>query len=195
MSRAGAAAWVAVAGGLAAAAALGLLAPRDALDWQRALVAAEPWRLWSAAFVHLGAWHLLANESGCIVVAAFGAGARVPVQAAVAWLAAWPLGHAALWLDPALVRYGGLSGVLHAGVAVAAWHLARRDTGRRRWIGVAVLIGLAAKLLLERPWAGAAQFVPGWDFAVVPLAHATGATAGLACAVVADAWAHRSHAA
>jgi hypothetical protein len=28
--------------------------------------------------------------------------------------------------------------------------------------------------------------VPGWDFAVAPLAHATGAAAGLLCAWAAD---------
>lgn len=189
--RAGAVAWVAVAGALAALAALGRLATPVALDWQRALVVAEPWRLWSAAFVHLSALHLVANELGCAVVGAFGAAARVPGHAAMAWLAAWPLGHAALALEPTLASYAGLSGVLHAGVAVAAWHLVRREVGRRRLIGAAVLLGLMLKIVFERPWAAATASVPGWDFAVVPLAHAAGAAAGLVCAVIADAWAAR----
>lgn len=193
--RAGAAAWVVVSLGLGGAAALGQVAPREALDWQRALLGVEPWRLWTAAFAHLSALHLVANELGCVVVAAFGAGARVPVAAAVAWLAAWPLGHVALAIDAPLTRYAGLSGVLHAGVAIAAWHLLRRDAGRRRWVGAAVLAGLTVKVLLERPWAGAVQALPGWDFAVVPLAHVTGALAGLACAVIADAWVHRGRSA
>jgi rhomboid family GlyGly-CTERM serine protease len=189
--RAGTGFWVGVAVGLGAAAALGSLAPREALQWHRALLIAEPWRLWTAAFSHLSALHLIANELGCVVVAAFGVGARVPVPAALAWLAAWPLGHAALAVEPALVSYAGLSGVLHAGVMVAAWHLLRREAGRRRLIGAFVLLGVTVKLLLEQPWAGATRSLPGWDFDIAPVAHATGAIAGLACAVIADAWAHR----
>ena len=40
--------------------------------------------------------------------------------AALAWALAWPLTHLALLAEPALLRYGGLSGVLRAGAAVAA---------------------------------------------------------------------------
>jgi len=184
--RAGAAAWIALAAAFAVAAALAWAAPRAALDWQPALTLAEPWRLWSAAFVHLSALHLLANELGCLVVAAFGAAARVPVAAAWAWFVAWPLGHAALALQPTLTSYGGLSGVLHAGVAIVVWHLLRRERGVRRLLGGIVLAGLAIKVMLERPWAEATRALPAWDFAVAPLAHATGVAAGLACAVIAD---------
>jgi rhomboid family GlyGly-CTERM serine protease len=163
------------------------LTPRDALSWQPAHALDQPWRLWSAAFVHWTPWHLAANLLGCAVLAAFGMAARVPTRATGAWLVAWPLSHAALTLQPALTTYGGLSGVLHAGVAVAAWHLLRHDTGSRRAIGAAVMAGLAAKLLLEKPWGAPTQNIAGWDFPVAPLAHATGAIAGLVCAVLADA--------
>ena len=184
--RAGAAAWIALAAAFAVAAALCWSAAPAALDWRPALTAAEPWRMWTAAFVHLSPLHLLANELGCLVVAAFGAVARVPVAAAWAWFMAWPLGHAALALQPALTSYGGLSGVLHAGVAVVAWQLLRRDHGTRRSIGAAVLVGLVVKLVLERPWESPTRSMPGWDFAVAPLAHATGSAAGLACALIVD---------
>jgi rhomboid family GlyGly-CTERM serine protease len=172
---------------LAGVAAASWSAPRELLDWQPARALDEPWRLWSAAFVHWTPWHLGANLLGCAVVAAFGAAARVPLRATAAWLIAWPLSHAALALQPALTSYGGLSGVLHAGVAIAAWHLLRHDRGRRQQIGAAVMAGLLLKLLLEKPWGAPAQQVAGWDFAVAPLAHATGAIAGLACAALADA--------
>jgi rhomboid family GlyGly-CTERM serine protease len=183
----GARCWLAMTGLLAAAAAALWPAPREVLDWQPARALGEPWRLWSAAFVHWTPWHLGANLLGCAVAAAFGVAARVPVRAALAWLVAWPLSHAALALQPALTSYGGLSGVLHAGVAVAAWHLLRHDIGRRRVIGAAVMIGLAVKLLLEQPWGAPTQPVPGWDFPVAPLAHATGAIAGIVCAALGDA--------
>jgi rhomboid family GlyGly-CTERM serine protease len=182
----GVARWWALSAAWAVMAAALWFAPRDALDWQPARALAEPWRAWSAAFVHWTPRHLAANLAGCAVVGAFGAAARVPRRATWAWLAAWPLGHAALALQPALVSYGGLSGALHAGVAIAAWHLLRHEQGRRRAIGAAVLLGLALKIVLEAPWAAPTQRVPGWDFAVAPLAHATGALAGLLCAWIAD---------
>jgi rhomboid family GlyGly-CTERM serine protease len=183
----GAAAWLATSTALALLAALAWFAPRSALDWQPARALAEPWRAWTAAFVHWTPWHLAANAIGCAVVAAFGWAARVPPRAALAWIAAWPLTHVALALQPALVSYGGLSGVLHAGVTIAAWHLLRHARGPRRALGGLVLVGLAVKLLLERSWHAPTQLVPGWDFPVAPLAHATGALAGLLCAAVADA--------
>jgi rhomboid family GlyGly-CTERM serine protease len=172
---------------LAAAAAMLWSAPRELLAWQPARAFDQPWRVWSAAFVHWTPWHLGANLLGCAVVAAFGVAARVPTRATAAWLVAWPLSHAVLVLQPALTSYGGLSGVLHAGVAIAAWHLLRLDTGTRRAIGAAVMAGLAAKLLLEKPWGAPTQQVAGWDFAVAPLAHITGAIVGIVCAALGDA--------
>jgi rhomboid family GlyGly-CTERM serine protease len=183
----GARCWLGASAALAATAVALWFAPRGLLDWQPARVFAEPWRAWTAAFVHWTPGHLGANLAGCAVVAAFGWAARVPVRASAAWLAAWPLTHAALALQPQLARYGGLSGVLHAGVAIAAWHLLRHDRGPRRLVGAAVLAGLVTKLLLERPWGAPLQHLPGWDFPVAPLAHASGAAAGLLCALLADA--------
>lgn len=185
MSR-GAAAWIASSVALALLAALAGFAPRDALDWQPARVLTEPWRAWTAAFVHWTPWHLTANAIGCAVVAAFGWAAHVPPRAALAWLAAWPLTHIALALQPALASYGGLSGVLHAGVAIAAWHLLRQGPGRARVFGGLVLTGLAVKIVLEAPWRAPTQSVPGWDFPVAPLAHTSGALAGLLCAALGD---------
>ena len=183
----GARCWLVMTALLAAAAAALWSAPPQMLDWQPARALGEPWRAWSAAFVHWTPWHLGANLLGCAVVAAFGVAARVPAWAAAAWLVAWPLSHAALALQPALISYGGLSGVLHAGVAIAAWHLLRHDIGTRRVIGAAVMVGLAVKLLLEKPWGAPTQQVAGWDFPVAPLAHATGAIAGIVCAAIGDA--------
>jgi rhomboid family GlyGly-CTERM serine protease len=179
-------AWIATAGMLAALAALLWFSPRGALEWQPGLALSQPWRLWSAAFVHWSPWHLAANLIGCVVVAAFGAAAGVPLRASAAWLAAWPLGHVALALQPALASYGGLSGVLHAGVAIAAWQVVRDLAGYRRLVGAAVLVGLALKLALEASWRAPVQVVPEWDFPVASLAHLTGSLAGLLCAVIAD---------
>lgn len=185
-------AWLAVAVALVLGSALAWWLPAPWLDWQPGRGLAEPWRLVSAAFVHWSERHWLANAGAAIVVAALGAVARLPHRAAWAWLAAWPLTHALLWVQPGLLHYGGLSGVLHAAVAVAGLFLAAGGPRRReRWIGAAILAGLALKIVLERPWAGPPARPGDWDIAVAPVAHAAGALAGLACAALARPWRDR----
>lgn len=186
--------WCAVAALLGAGAALAALGPGTsaaALDWQPGLAWREPWRAWSAAFVHYGRLHLAANAAGLLLVAALGIVARLPPRSALAWAAAWPLTQLGLLAEPALAHYGGLSGVLHAGVAAAALHLAWRGAGARRGIGVLLLAGLLLKVLAEAPWAAVLRHPPGWGIAVAPAAHACGAAAGLLCAAVAEALAGR----
>jgi rhomboid family GlyGly-CTERM serine protease len=153
------------------------------LRWQPELALAQPWRCISAAWVHLSTLHLLANLAGCALVAALGVAAGCGRRATAAWALAWPITHLALLWQPALTRYGGLSGVLHAAVAVAAWQLLRGERGSRRALGAALGAGLVIKLLLEAPWLGPLRQVPGWDIAIAPLAHSTGALAGGLCAL------------
>ena len=101
-----------------------------ALDWQPALGLHEPWRLWTCAWVHGSQAHLLVNLAGGAVVAFVGWRARVPTASAVAWFVAWPgtqLVMAAIdseRLGLVMPHYFGLSGVLHAGVAVLGLSLA-----------------------------------------------------------------------
>ena len=159
-----------------------MLGEPGVLRWQPELALRQPWRAISAAWVHLSPLHLMANLTGTAVVAVLGTVAGCGPRAALAWALAWPLTHAALALQPALDSYGGLSGVLHAGVAVAGWQLLRAERGRRQAIGAALLVGLIVKVLIESPWAGPGRFAPGWDFAVAPAAHASGSLAGLLCA-------------
>jgi rhomboid family GlyGly-CTERM serine protease len=168
----------------AAGSLVGWTMPSSWLDWQPALAPTEPWRFITAAFVHWSPMHLGANLAGAAVLAAFGHAATLPARATLAWALAWPLTHAALLAQPELAHYGGLSGVLHAGVAVAATGLVLLRPGRRRCIGAAVLAGLLLKILLERPWAGALARPAGWDIPVAPLAHAAGALAGTAAALL-----------
>lgn len=180
----GAAAWYGVALLLGAGALLVRFAAAGpaalrAIDWQPGLAFSQPWRAWSAAWVHYSDLHLAANLAGGVLVAALGWAAPLPRRAALAWLAAWPLTQLGLLLQPALTHYGGLSGVLHAGVAIAAVQLMREGVRRRRWLGVAMLSGLALKVLLEAPWSGPLAHPPGWDIATAPLAHASGLAAGL----------------
>ena len=183
-------AWAWLAAAFAAGSLLAWWLPAALLDWQPARAAPEPWRAFSGAFVHWSAAHLLANLLGAAVVAALGLAARLPLPATLAWALAWPLTQAGLLLQPALAHYGGLSGVLHAGVAVAALWLLVREVGTRRALGVAIATGLLIKIFLEEPWgsplrAPAGLLSGGWDIATAPLAHATGAAAGVLCATLA----------
>lgn len=175
-------AWAALALLMALAALAAWPADASRLDWQPALAAREPWRALTAAAVHYSPLHLGANVAGAVLVGALGVVARVPGRIVLAWLMAWPLTQAGLLLRPDLLHYGGLSGVLHAGVSAAALWLVVHDRGRRQWIGAAILMVLTLKIVAESPWGPAVQSREGWDIAVAPFAHASGALCGLLCA-------------
>jgi rhomboid family GlyGly-CTERM serine protease len=174
-----------VAALLATLAMLGGAWPNAVIDWQPGRVASEPWRTLTPVALHYSLLHLGANLLGCALVAALGHAARVPTRAAWAWLAAWPLTHLGLLAQPALLHYGGLSGVLHAGVAGACVHLLVAAHGRPRLIGALLMLGLLSKIALERPWATVLSHPAGWDMAVAPAAHASGVLAGVLCALAA----------
>ena len=169
-------------------AVIGWWLPSAWLDWQPDRAAAEPWRAWTAVFVHWSPLHLGTNLAATAVVGAYGASAQLPRALAVAWCAAWPLTQLGLWLKPELAHYGGLSGVLHGGVAIVSLWLLVAARGARRAVGVAVALGLAIKLLSESPCGPALQRTEEFDIAVAPIAHATGAIAGLLCAALVLAW-------
>jgi hypothetical protein len=101
-----------------------------ALDWQPALGLHDPWRLWTSAWVHWTGAHLLVNVAGAVVVAFVGWRARLPPVAALAWFLAWPATQCLMAslggdrLGALMPHYGGLSGVLHAGVVVLGLSLA-----------------------------------------------------------------------
>jgi membrane associated rhomboid family serine protease len=193
MMRAGRrAAWLAVAAALAGAALSGGRIPQAAIDWQPARFAAEPWRAVTAVGVHYGAVHLAGNLVGVAMAAAFGVVARVSRPYAVAWLVAWPLTQIGLLARPALDHYGGLSGVLHAGVAVVVTGLLIDGTRGQRWVALAIAVGFGTKLASESPWGPVLQHPAGWTVTTAPIAHATGAAAGVMCATVAAMWQRRA---
>ena len=176
-------AWALLAASIFLATLAAQAVPTTVLDWQPGLAATEPWRWWTALFVHFSRLHLGANLLGLVLVAALGLSARVPWPISAAWFVAWPLTHLALLLQPALRHYGGLSGVLHAAVAIVAVHLLTQP--RQRLIGAAILAGLGVKVVSESPWLGPVQHSAGWDIGVAPIAHACGLVVGIACALVA----------
>jgi rhomboid family GlyGly-CTERM serine protease len=153
--------------------------PTPLLDWQPERASAELWRAFTAAWVHWSALHLGANLLAALVVGLFGYTARLPTRCTLAWLLAWPLTHVALAFKPELLHYGGLSGVLHGGVAIVCAYLLSYGQGRARWIGAGVSLGLLIKLASEEPFGPAARTSAEWDIAVAPFSHLAGALAGL----------------
>ena len=168
------------------------------LDWQPDLWRLQPWRLWTAALVHWSGMHLLFNLLGCAALIAWGHAAELTLRHTLAWLLAWPLVQLGLGACSDLPHYGGLSGVLHAGVAIGCWALLCQAHTPRRRVGAVVLLGLCLKVALEQPWV---RYQLGWDEGLSPLAgapgwyvasgaHLAGVLAGLLCAGLVDAAAH-----
>jgi hypothetical protein len=181
-------AWLIVAALYAVLACTGWTLPREALDWQPGLASTQPWRALSAIGVHYSAAHLAGNLAGIALAAVYGVAAMVPARLAWAWLVAWPLTHLGLLVRPDLLHYGGLSGVVHAGVsAITVWVLATARTRAQRWVGALVAIGFVGKLLSEAPWGATLRQPAGWDITIAPIVHTTGAIAGALCALLAIA--------
>ncbi|WP_377159568.1 rhomboid family intramembrane serine protease [Roseateles sp. UC29_93] len=195
-------AWLLVAMALAIGSMVAWIQPpqvQAAMAWRPELAATQPWRAVSAAWLHWSPQHLIANLTGCAVIGLLGIAARLTARDAAAWLLAWPLTQFGLLIEPSLERFGGASGVLHAGVAVAAIGMMRMRAshGRERVIGLLIGVGLAVKVAAERPLsAPALRHWDGWNIAIAPLAHLTGLIAGVAtallCALAARAWAGRT---
>jgi rhomboid family GlyGly-CTERM serine protease len=176
-------AWAGVAVLFGLIAVIGTGIDHEAIDWQPALALHQPWRAFTAIGVHYSTTHLAANLAGLLLTAALGIAARVPLRLSAAWLAAWPLTQFGLLIEPTLAHYGGLSGVLHAGVTVVIVFLLVTGTRAQRWVAVIALIGLVGKLIGEAPWGPATRHTAAWDIPIAPLAHATGVIAGAACAI------------
>ncbi|WAC74483.1 rhombosortase [Roseateles sp. SL47] len=182
--------WVLMALGLAACSLLVWGEPeawQNALVWRPEVAWAQPWRAFTSAWIHWSPQHLVANLAGCAVVGLLGVTARLGHAEALAWALAWPLTQFGLLWEPQLARFGGLSGVLHAGVAVAAVSLLRapRAHGRARVIGLLITIGLIVKVIGEQPLAEPPlRHWDGWNIAIAPLAHLTGALSGALMAVM-----------
>jgi rhomboid family GlyGly-CTERM serine protease len=178
--RAGLASWalpaaiVVLAGCLAAAGDTA----REILAWDRdAIAAGQAWRLVSAHFVHLGWSHFLFDSTGLLLVWFLVGACLGPLQ----WLLV--LGvvvagiDAGFWfLDPMLVWYVGLSGVVHGLLAAGIAAGLDRDRPELGFLAVLLLVKLVWEQLVG-PLPGSEATTGG---TVITAAHLYGAIAGLA---------------
>lgn len=147
------------------------------LDWEGSQARLQPWRIFTSAWVHWSPQHLVMNVAGAAGVGALGVAAALPRAAALAWFLAWPLGQLLMGLAaPMPAHVAGLSGVLHAGAAVAAvWLLVTRH-GPPRMMGVLLALSLVAKLVWET--AAGPQPIAGGNALTWPPTHIAGSLAG-----------------
>jgi rhomboid family GlyGly-CTERM serine protease len=160
---------------------------RTHLDWQPSLWLSQPWRFYTAAWVHYSPMHLGGNLLALALVGWLGVAARIPPHAALAWFLSMPLCHLALLARPEVLHYGGLSGISHAGVAVVVGWLLLHGQPVQRRIAALLGLGLVAKIWTESPGGEGLRVVAGWDIAVVPWAHASGVVAGVLCVLLTSA--------
>lgn len=152
--------------------------------WQAGETLNAPWTLWSGSLVGITPFHTFGNLLALLAVGVLGQSVNARLRDAVALLVAWPL--TTLWLLrwSEVSWYAGLSGVIHAAVAIIFW----RSIQQRSCFGIGLFLaaGLIFKLLLEHAWNTPIAFDFNWGFNVVYAAHLTGAIAGLACVMIID---------
>jgi rhomboid family GlyGly-CTERM serine protease len=139
----------------------------------------QAWRLLTGHFVHFSASHLAWNLLAAAVVGAWIECSGFP---RAGWLlAAAPLGIGAalLVMDPGLERYGGLSGAATAAAAFACASEWRLESGPRRFLWIAALTLVGAKVAWEFVQGGSV-FTRFGETGVrnTPLAHAAGLAIG-----------------
>ena len=152
----------------------------DVFIWRADGWTAQPWTLWTSAWVHLNTPQLIFNQIALGALTAFAWVVRPNWTCTLAWLLAWPLGQLSLLWWPQIGYAVGLSGLLHAGVAVLAVQLLRRRIPipkAKRWGGLLALV-LLGKLLLERGWAYPVVWDGANDMSVVQAAWFSGTLAG-----------------
>ncbi len=150
------------------------------LTWRADNWLGRPWTLWTTAWVHLNTPHLIGNQLAVGALAAMAWLLRLGFRTGVAWFVAWPLLPLALLWWPQIGYFAGLSGLVHAAVAVVGVHLVWGDCPVRkapRWGGI-LLTGLCLKLAIERAWHWPVVWDDAANMSVVQAAHLVGGGLG-----------------
>ena len=155
------------------------------LEYRRAMLVSEPWRLLTAHIVHVNWMHALLNAGAWLVLARL----FEPHFDAKRQLLSLLFGAAFISLSlatfyPSIQWYRGASGALHAlffAGASASLATALRNRSRpATLLPLALLAGGAIKVALEIPRGATTPYVEWLAAATVPQAHLLGAIAGTA---------------
>ncbi len=159
---------------------------RELLIYDRdALAAGELWRLWTGHLCHFGWFHTLA-DTAVFLAATFALALRSPASTRLTFLHALLvlpafISLAIFFLDPAMSRYAGLSGINVGLLVFLSLDGVRRN--RRDWFWPALLAVHAAELLLENFNGGIGGGAIRFDepaIRIATIAHLAGAAYGLA---------------
>jgi rhomboid family GlyGly-CTERM serine protease len=160
----------------------------DALEYRRAFLAHEPWRLLTGHLVHINWPHAAINAAALLIVARlFAPDLSAPRQMVILLSASLMISLGLAALAPGILWYRGLSGVLHAlfFAGAAKWLLSvRQRTVRALWLPAALFVGGWIKIALEQPAGDALPYADWLGAAVVPQAHLIGAACGSAFGLV-----------
>ncbi len=150
----------------------------DPLIYLRSLLWSEPWRLWSAHWVHITPWHWVLNAAALALLPEIFWTAR-PRLFVLLWLLLPPLLSLMFWqFLPSLTAYAGLSGVLHGIYLPLALDATRSLDRAERRMGWLVSIGLLCKVGYEA-YSGSSQTAALIGAHVILQAHQYGAALGL----------------
>ncbi len=156
----------------------------DALEYRRAFLGSEPWRLLTGHFVHINWPHAAINAAALLIVARlFAPDLSAPRQAVILLSASLVIGLGLAALAPGILWYRGLSGALHAlfFAGAAKWLFSVQPlTVRALWLPAALFVGGWIKVALEQPAGGVLPYADWLGAAVVPQAHLLGAACGSA---------------
>jgi rhomboid family GlyGly-CTERM serine protease len=154
-----------------------------ALEYRRAALAAEPWRLLTGHLVHVNWTHALINIGAWLALAWLFA----PQLDARRQLLCLALGAPFISLVlaggyPTIAWYRGASGALHAlyfaGVTTAVGASLRARSARSALVPLALLAAGWIKVAVEQPGGSATPHAEWLAAATVPQAHLLGALAG-----------------
>jgi rhomboid family GlyGly-CTERM serine protease len=153
------------------------------LEYRRAALAAEPWRLIGGHLVHINWTHALVNAGAWVVLAWLFA----PTIGMKRQLASLALGAAFISLAlaaryPSVEWYRGASGALHAlffaGATAAVGAPLRQRRARAAAVPMLLLAGGWMKVALEQPVGDTTPYAEWLAATTVPQAHLLGAIAG-----------------
>jgi rhomboid family GlyGly-CTERM serine protease len=154
-----------------------------ALEYRRAALPTEPWRLLTGHLVHVNWTHALVNAGAWLVLAWLFA----PQLGTRRQLASLALGAAFISLalagwHPSIEWYRGASGALHAlffaGASAAVGASLRARSARSALATLALLAAGWIKVALEQPGGSATPYAEWLAATTVPQAHLAGALAG-----------------
>jgi len=167
---------------------LGGDAVRVALRYEReAVLNGEIWRLISGHIVHFDLRHLALNLGGAaLMVLLFAANYSWLPWIWILSVSVVAIDIGFLWLEPQLIWYVGVSGVLHGVLAAGAVAWWRTES---KWMSAALTAIVVGKLSWEQ-WQGGLHL--SGNMPIIVDAHLYGAIGGLVAALVLNAWMGRA---